>query len=146
MQLQSVDFHFHVPDKLAYIGRLSRKIVRSGALLTITGPQPVLQSIDALLWSLAATEFVAHSDHQSPLHVQSVSPIFLTPQLGGQPHSDVVLNLHDTVPDGVDVFNRSIEVVARDDEADRQAARSRWRYYAGLSIPLVQHDLSQKAL
>lgn len=144
--MQLVDFHFHVPDKLAYVGRLSRKIVRSGALLTITGPQPVLQHVDTLLWNLAATEFVAHCDHQSPLHVQVVSPIFLTLHLGSQPHSDVVLNLHETVPEGMDAFERGIEVVARDDEVDRQAARARWRHYAGLSIPLVQHDLSQKAL
>lgn len=145
--MRSVDFHFHVPDKLAYLCRLSRKVVRSGALLTIAGPQSLLESVSERLWSLSATDFLAHCTASDTNPMQAYSPIFLTHSaLEHAPHREVILNLHDTVLPGVELFERVIEVVSEHDGVDRHAARAKWRHYTHLNVPIVRHDLSAKVM
>jgi DNA polymerase-3 subunit chi len=44
---------------------------------------------------------------------------------------------------GFDSFERVIEVVSLDD-ADRQAARQRWKQYTDLGFNITRHDLALK--
>jgi len=53
----------------------------------------------------------------------------------------VLLNLEDEVPDGFGRFARLIEVVSATDEADRAAARRRWKHYLQRGFALERHDL-----
>ena len=59
------------------------------------------------------------------------------------PHHEVLLNLSDEVPQGFGSFERLIEVVGCD-EADRAAARVRWKHYMQRGYALVRHDLAPR--
>ncbi|MFZ3129456.1 MAG: DNA polymerase III subunit chi, partial [Rhodoferax sp.] len=58
--MTEVAFHFGAPDRLAYVCRLLRKAVGSGARVVVLADTDVVQQIDADLWALSATDFVAH--------------------------------------------------------------------------------------
>ena len=61
------------------------------------------------------------------------------------PHHEVLLNLHSDVPEGFGRFDRLVEVVSAQDEADRAQARTRWRHYASRGYAIAHHDLVLKA-
>jgi DNA polymerase-3 subunit chi len=60
-------------------------------------------------------------------------------------HQEVLLNLGGAVPEGFSRFERLVEVVSATDEADRSAARARWRHYASRGYVITRHDLVLKA-
>jgi len=57
------------------------------------------------------------------------------------PSCDVLLNLSDATPPAFERFERLLEVVGRDD-ADRQQARGRYRFYRERGYPIADHDLA----
>ena len=63
--MTEVAFHFNAPDKLAYACRFARKLVRGDRQLVITAPQPLLDTLDAMLWSLSPQDFIAHGGSTS---------------------------------------------------------------------------------
>lgn len=139
--MTAIAFHFGAPDKLAYVCRLLRKAVASGAKLMVLTPGPLLARLDADLWALSATEFVPHCLENAEKLVKNRSPVVLVsdlPQALAQ--SQVLLNLSATVPPQFEVFERVIEVVGNDEE-DRNQARIRWRTYAERGYPIQRHDL-----
>lgn len=142
--MTEVAFHFNAPDKLAYACRFARKVLRSERRLVITGPQPVLDTLDAQLWSMGACDFVAHCRGDAPAQILHSSPVVLTadPQAAG--HQDVLLNLGDGLPAGFASYQRLVEVVSADDLQDRERARERWRHYAQRGYAIVRHDLVLK--
>lgn len=143
--MTEIAFHFNAPDKLAYACRFARKLLRAGDLrLVIAGPDALLDQVDPMLWSMAAHDFVAHCRGDSEPALLEASPIVLLTDPQQSPHHDVLLNLWDEVPAGFGSFAKLIEVVGLHDEADRQHARARWRYYAQRGYALIRHDLEQK--
>jgi DNA polymerase III subunit chi len=143
--MTEIAFHFNAPDKLAYACRFARKLLRMGdPRLSIAGPAAVLDQLDPMLWNMAAHDFVAHCRADSDPVVLEASPIVLLCDLSQSPHHDVLLNLWDLVPEGFEQFSKVIEIVGRDDAADRQQARARWRHYAHSGYNLIRHDLEQR--
>ncbi|PIT80801.1 DNA polymerase III subunit chi [Limnohabitans sp. JirII-31] len=141
--MTEIAFHFNAPDKLAYACRLLRKAVASGAKVVVTGDETSLQTLDTLLWTFSALEFLPHCRADSPLEQRMVSPIVLAAQIDGNealPHHQVLLNLSDAVMPGYERFERTIEVVTLD-EQDRQNARQRWKHYADRGYAITRHDL-----
>ncbi|PUE26527.1 DNA polymerase III subunit chi [Limnohabitans sp. JirII-29] len=141
--MTEIAFHFNAPDKLAYACRLLRKAVASGAKVVVTGDETSLQTLDTLLWTFSALEFLPHCRADSPLEQRMVSPIVLAAQIDGNealPHHQVLLNLSDAVMPGYERFERTIEVVTLD-EQDRQHARQRWKHYADRGYAITRHDL-----
>ena len=53
----------------------------------------------------------------------------------------MLVNLDDLIPAGFERYERVIELVGTH-EADRQAARVRWKHYASRGYALVRHDVS----
>lgn len=143
--MTEVAFHFNAPDKLAYACRFARKLARSDRRLVITGAQSLLDTLDAKLWDLEPSDFVAHCWGDSPAHLLVASPVVLSsnPHQGG--HHDVLLNLGDEVPVGFGSYQRLVEVVSADDPQDRDRARARWRHYAQRGYAIVRHDLVLKS-
>jgi DNA polymerase-3 subunit chi len=136
-----IAFHFNVPDKLQYACRLLRKGVNSGARLTVTGPQSVLQELDTRLWTFSALDFVPHVFNDGTDQQVRRSPVLLAEQpVPGQSHPWLV-NLGDAVPDGFDQFERLIELVAQSDD-DRQSARMRWKHYSDSGYKLARFDVA----
>jgi DNA polymerase-3 subunit chi len=55
------------------------------------------------------------------------------------PHHDVLVNLGQATPDGFESFARLIEIVPVD-EAERLAARQRWKHYATRGYAIDRHE------
>lgn len=142
--MTEIDFHFNAPDKVGHTCRLLRKaVVGRGARLVVTGSAQVLEAIDAALWQLAPSDFVAHCRVDGEAHVAQRSPVLLTDAPSAVPPQQrpVLVNLGDEVPAGFERFDRLIEIVTGE-EADRQAARRRWRHYADRGYAIRRHDLA----
>lgn len=141
--MTEVAFHFNAPDRVAYVCRLLRKAVSSGAKVVVTGLPDTLQQLDSALWTFSPTDFVPHCQLESDARLVAASPVILAPSIQSVPHQQVLLNLGELVPDGFDRFERVIEVVGLDDD-DRQLARSRWKHYAERGYAITRHDLNLK--
>lgn len=128
--MSSIEFHTHVPDKLAYSCRLLRKAYLSGARVAVIAEPQVLVEVDDLLWRFSAVDFVPHCRAGASPASLAASPIVLTKSLAASSCADreVLLNLGQAVPAGFEEFERLIEVVALD-ERDANAGRSRWKHY-----------------
>ena len=73
------------------------------------------------------------------------APVLLAADARRSPHHEVLLNLNADVPEGFGRFDRLVEVVSAQDEADRSAARARWKHYASRGYAITRHDLVLKA-
>lgn len=142
--MTEVAFHFNAPDKLAYVCRLARKALRHGARLVVLGDPDTLQALSPRLWSLSATDFLAHAFVHDGEQIFEASPIVLVEQLARVPHRDMLVNLSGQLPQGFEQFSRVVEIVGATDEADRQGARLRWKDYAAQGFAIVRHDLRLK--
>jgi DNA polymerase-3 subunit chi len=80
----------------------------------------------------APSDFLAHAGPGADPQVQALSPVVLVQQAEASPHRDILLNLDETVPEGLEGFARVVEVVSLDD-MDRAMARNRWKDYAAWS-------------
>ena len=139
-----IEFHFNAPDKLAYVCRLLRKAVSSGARVVVVTDSDALAPLDAQLWTFAPLEFLPHARSDSAPEVIAASPVLLTDSLAGPlPHQDVLVHLGHAALEHFEAFSRLIEVVSLD-EADRQAARGRWKRYTEQGYELLRHDLQLK--
>lgn len=141
--MTAVAFHFNAPEPLAYVCRLLRKAVNSGAKVVVTGPPDTLQQLDAALWAFSPPDFVPHCHLEGEPHVVAASPVILAPSTQSAPHQQVLLNLGPAVPEGFERFERVIEVVGLGDE-ERQRARGRWKQYTDLGYTITRHDLHLK--
>ncbi|RYG14959.1 MAG: DNA polymerase III subunit chi [Burkholderiales bacterium] len=143
--MTEVAFHFNAPDKVSYACRLLRKAVGNGAKVVVTGEGGLLRELDTALWTFSALEFLPHCMGTGDAALLAASPIVLVEGAHGVPHQQVLVNLGARVPDGFERFERLIEVVAQNDEADRLGARNRWKHYADRGYSITRHDLAPKA-
>ncbi len=141
--MTQIEFHSKVGDKLQHACRLLSKAYLAGARVVVTGDPAALKQLDALLWSFSPTQFVPHTRADASPSVLAASPVRLAESLEQIGEPDVLVNLGEGVPLGFERFNRLIEVVCAD-EGDAQAARARWRHYAGLGHALKNHDISSR--
>lgn len=138
-----VSFHFNVPHRTAYACRLLRKATRQNARVTVTGPAAALAELDAALWSFDPIEFVPHvmlREGQALPQRLHDTPVCLATTLDGALHHDVLLNLGADAPAGFESFERLVEIVSTD-EADRAAARARWKHYAARGYLIERHEV-----
>lgn len=143
--MTEVAFHFGAPDKVAYVCRLLRKAVGAGAKVVVLGNDADLQRLDADLWALSPTEFLPHCLESEETPAPKRAPVILTPTpLQHDFLRDVLVNLADPLPQGFENFARLIEIVGADD-ADRAAARQRWKHYTQRGYSIVRHDLALRS-
>ena len=143
-----VDFHFNVPDKLAYTCRLLRKALETTPSVVVTGAASQLAALDQQLWLFAPSAFIGHvwlqaeSTHTSPA-MRACARVWLTAAPERCERHDVLVNLASAVPLGFEQYSRLIEVVALDQE-DRHSARERWRHYSARGYAMERHDIGQR--
>jgi DNA polymerase-3 subunit chi len=138
-----VDFYFHAADRLQVACRLAGKAAAQGTRLLIYTPEPeTRQRIDRLLWTWPATGFVPHCAAGDPLAPET--PVLLDGGTDAAPDCDIVLNLGADAPPGFERFERLLEIVGRDD-AERQQARGRYRFYRERGYRIADHDLGGEA-
>jgi DNA polymerase III subunit chi len=141
--MTEVAFHFNAPERLTYACRLLRKAYAAGAQVVVTGDERTLDQLNTVLWSFAPLEFVPHASTHDTAAVLYASPVVLAAQLQELPHRQVLVNLGAQVPAGFEQFERVIEVVSASD-ADRSAARTRWKHYAERGYDIQRHDLGTR--
>ena len=142
--MTEISFHFNVPDRTEYACRLLRKALRKGAQVVVTGAPPVLAELDRALWSFDPLEFVPHvmpRPGQALAPRLRTTPVWLVADLAQAGHHDVLVNLHDDAPAGFESFARVIEIVTPI-EADRAAARQRWKHYATRGYAIEKHEVA----
>lgn len=137
---REVAFHFNAPDKVGYACRLLRKAYRSGARLWVRVPGDLLGALDVALWTQTPGDFIPHSRPGDAEAIRARSPIHLDTEVQGDASRVVLVNLGDDLPPNAEGYERVIEVVTLS-EADREAARQRWRLYKACGIEPLRHDL-----
>lgn len=109
-----------------------------------SGDRTLLERLDRDLWTFSALAFIPHCHVRDEL--ASVTPILLAGPVDADvcAHHEVIVNLDRQQPEFFSRFDRMIEIVEADD-ADLEAARSRWRFYKDRGYPLARHDLAAPA-
>jgi DNA polymerase III subunit chi len=136
----SIAFHFNAPAKIAYACRLLRKATAAGSTVAVLAEQDMLRKLDEALWTFSALDFVPHQISMPGAPADQATPVWLCDNAQQGQGRQVLVNLTAHVPTGFEGFERVIEVVSLD-EADRQAARSRWKHYTERGYEIVRHDL-----
>jgi DNA polymerase-3 subunit chi len=68
------------------------------------------------------------------------TPVWLVEAPTGEDGHEVLVNLGAEPPIGFESYAKLIEIVSTSD-ADREAARSRWRHYAKRGYPIARHEV-----
>ncbi|MEO5845860.1 MAG: DNA polymerase III subunit chi [Caldimonas sp.] len=142
--MTEISFYFNVPSRAGYACRLLRRAQRQGMGLVVAGPADALNEIDRELWTFAGPEFLAHSWIERAAEIPAAlhaTTIWLGANPIDAPRHDALLNLGDDTPAAFETFERVLEVVSLD-EADRQAARTRWKAYARRGYPIRKHEVA----
>jgi DNA polymerase-3 subunit chi len=142
--MTEISFYFNAPSRAGYACRLLRQAQRQGMSLAVTGPAAVLDALDLELWTFAAAEFVPHDRVERLAEVPAVlhpRTVWLGEDPLEAPVHEALLNLGDAPPKGFETFARLFEVVSADD-ADRSAARDRWKAYAHRGYPIKRHEVT----
>jgi len=140
--MTEISFYFNVPSRMEYACRIARKAQRQGSALVVAAGQGALTELDRQLWRFAPAEFVPHAwaerseDVPDRLHA---STVWLSADALASPVHEALLNLGDDVPAGFETFARLYEIVSTD-EADRAAARGRWKRYADRGYAIRRHE------
>lgn len=135
-----IDFHSNAPGKVSYTCRLARKVRAAGHQLVIFGADSaLLAELDRQLWTFSALDFLPHCYAHDALAAQT--PILLASESCDTAHHEVLVNLDSTRPEFFGRFERLIEVVTTDD-ADRVAARERWKFYRERGYEVTNFDLA----
>ena len=143
--MTEITFHFNVPDRTEYACRLLRKAYRQGAHVVVTAAASALAHLDRLLWTFDPLEFLPHvmlRAGQAAAPRQGLTRLWLLEDATEAPHHGVLVNLgQDAPPTGFESYARLIEIVTPD-EAERAAARQRWKHYAERGYRIERHEVA----
>ena len=152
-----IDFAFGAPDRLRMACEVVRKHCAAGRrLIVYTRDADRLAKFDRLLWGFEATAFVPHVMADDPM--AAATPVLLAEDLAALPGdvapanadtaaqaaSPWLVNLDLQCPPDAARFDRILEIVSNH-EADKNAARERWRQYQTEGHTLHAHDVSGRA-
>ena len=133
-----VEFYFNVSDKLAKTVELCEKALAKGRQLTIYTQNDAMSSdMQNLLWTHSASSFLANS-YVNDAHSQ-FSPIVIDAQGDNLLQDDVLINLQMAQPLFFSRFRYLVELVGSN-EADKAAARARFRFYKDRGYTIKSTD------
>ena len=135
-----VEFYFNVPDKLAKIAELSERAVAKGRQLTVfTQDQAMSSALQQQLWQHSATSFLPSCTADEA--ASQFSPIVLATDGENLLQDDVLINLQTQPPPFFSRFRHLVELVGTD-EADKVAARARFRFYRDRGYEVKSIDVA----
>ena len=119
--------------------KLTEKAYKQGHQVYINAAsEQQLKQLDDLLWTFRDGSFLPHGRYNAA--DPDEQPILLGHAIEPDGPSDVLVNLSNDIPAFFSRFNRVAELVAGDD-AQREAARTRYRYYKDRGYTLNTHKL-----
>lgn len=137
-----VEFYHNAPDKAEVAGKLAAKAYGAGqCALLYTRDTRLAAELDGLLWTRQQLSFLPHVRCGNPLAAQT--PILIGDDALPLSSPDLLINLAEDAPPCFSRFERVIEVVTGD-EADRQSARERYRFYRDRGYALKVVDLAKR--
>jgi len=138
-----IDFYFNAGDKNDFACKIAGKAFRQDLRVAIFAPQEAAaRTVDRLLWLSPPTAFVPHCPATSSMAKETPVVIAMTPD--ALPEAEVLINLDGQPPAVFGRFQRLVEIVSGDD-ADKAAARARFRFYRDQGYEIVSHDLAKEA-
>lgn len=138
--MTQIDFYTHVDDKYQTLCTLAGKALARGVRMTILTPDgETTEQVDKLLWTQPPLGFLPHCRAHHKL--AAVTPIILDHVAEPVVHEQVLVNLCEACPPMFSRFERLVEIVSLD-EADREQARARFRFYRERGYEIRTHDLS----
>lgn len=141
--MTEVLFYTHVEDKLQTACALTAKaLARKMRVMLFTVDAAATERLGRLLWSVPSTGFVPHCRSQDRL--APVTPVILDHNADPLVHDQVLINLREETPAFFSRFQRLVEIVGIDD-ADRSAARARFRFYRDRGYEIRTHQLGGTA-
>lgn len=131
-----IDFHTNISDKVSYACRLARKAYGArGKLVLLAGDPAQAAALNAGLWTVGETDFLPHAMAGGELAPHS--PIIVTDSMDAEfPHYDMLVNLTQAPPPGLERFQRVFEIISTDEE-DAAAGRRRYAAYKKQEHPLT---------
>lgn len=142
--MTSIQFHFNVPDRLAYACRLLRKATRKVSGITVLGDEAELERLNRQLWMFEPTEFLPHlllKANQAVAAPLAATPVWLMTRVEQSPPQHTTLvNLGAEPVAGFERYERLVEIVSTDAQ-DRDAARARWRHYAAMGCSIEKFEV-----
>jgi DNA polymerase III subunit chi len=141
--MTQIDFYINVENKLQTLCALAAKALAKNVRMMILTPDArTTEHVDKLLWSQPAIGFLPHCRTQHRL--APVTPIILDHVAEPVVHEQVLVNLCEESPALFSRFERLIEIVSLD-QADRELARHRYRFYRDRGYDIRTHDRDQAA-
>ncbi len=132
-------FYTHADNKLQTACQLTSKALARGMRVMLwTADAAATEHLDRLLWSVPSTGFVPHCRRDDRL--APVTPVIIDHQAEPLVHDQVLVNLCEALPPFFSRFQRLVEIVGRDN-GDREAARTRFRFYRDRGYEIRTHQL-----
>lgn len=137
-----VEFYFNVTDKLAQVTDLCARAVAKGRQLTVFTPDDsVSEQLRQRLWAGEPTRFLPSMLPHEP--AAQMSPIVLDTRGEYLLQDDILINMQSEHPPFFSRFRYLVELVGND-EADKLAARARYKFYRDRGYQIKSTDASVK--
>lgn len=139
--MTQVDFYTQVENKLLFACQLTAKVLaKKLPVLLYAADAGEAATLDSLLWTSSALSFIPHC---APGHrLAAMTPVIIAHEPHDFHHHHVLVNLQSQWPPFFSRFERLVEIVSQD-EADKTAARARWKFYKDRGYELYSHDMSR---
>jgi DNA polymerase-3 subunit chi len=135
-----IDFYIHADNQLHTLCTLAAKaLAKDVRMMILTPDAQATDKVDKLLWSQPSIGFLPHCRAEHRL--ASVTPIIVDHVAEPVVHEQVLVNLCPECPPVFSRFERLIEIVGLD-EAERDLARTRFRFYRDRGYEIHTHDLA----
>ncbi|MEO8005094.1 MAG: DNA polymerase III subunit chi [Betaproteobacteria bacterium] len=139
--MTEVLFYTHAEDKRQTACTLTVKALSRGMrVMLLTADPASTDQLSRLIWSVPPTGFVPHC--RSSDRLAAVTPVIVDHLAEALPHDQVLINLCDQTPAFFSRFQRLVEIVGTE-EADREAARTRFRFYRDRGYEIRTHQLGK---
>ena len=140
-----VDFYFNAESKLQLACRIASKALRRRLRILVFAPDEIIaRALNRIMWTTPPTGFLPHCFASDP--IATSTPVLIASDTSTTTHNDLLLNLNSDTPPFFGRFLRLVEIVSRDDVADIQAARVRFRHYKDRGYAITHYDLAKTVL
>jgi DNA polymerase-3 subunit chi len=135
--MTEVLFYTNADNKLQTACTLTLKALARGMRVMLLTPDSAgTERLSKLIWSVPSTGFVPHC--RSGDRLAPVTPVIVDHV------AEPLVNLCDQTPAFFSRFQRLVEIVGTED-ADREAARARYRFYRDRGYEIRTHQLGAPA-
>jgi DNA polymerase-3 subunit chi len=136
-------FYTNAEDKLQTACTLVNKAFARGMRVMLFTPDSALtERVGKLLWTTPATGFLPHC--RSGDRLAARTPVIVDHIPEPLIHDQVLVNLCESTPPFFSRFQRLVEIVGNE-QADREAARVRFRFYRDRGYEIRTHQLGAQA-